>query len=153
MVAGQLRKESEEFASKKEKNIVDTYITPLADKLKTQNNYEIVSIKQMSKDFLLVYPTDLKVILCPIKVKEKGKDMFIRYFVLLPQDNNFKIYEWMYLKPYNFKNSQLGPSFMNQINTLTVWNFSFDRLDDNKFWNEYVLLKSGDNYKYLIEIN
>lgn len=152
MVADQLRKESEEFASKKEKEIIDKYITPLADKLKSQNSYEIVSIKQMSKDFLLVYPTDLKAILCPIKVKEKGKDMFIRYFVLLPHDNNYKIYEWTYLNPTNFKNSQMGPSFMDQINTLTVWNFSFDKLDDSKFWSEYVLLKSGDTYKYLTEV-
>jgi len=152
MVADQLRKENEEFASKKEKEIINRYITPLADKLKIQNNYEIVSIKQMSKDFLLVYPTDLKAILCPIKVKEKGKDMFIRYFVLLPQENNYKIYEWTYLNPNNFKNSQMGLSFMKQINTLTVWNFSFDKLDDSKFWSEYVLLKSGDTYKYLTEV-
>lgn len=152
MVADQLRKESEEFASKKEKEIIDKYITPLADKLKTQNNYDIVSIKQMSKDFLLVYPTDLNAILCPIKVKEKGKDMFIRYFVLLPQNNNYKIYEWTYLNPNNFKNSQMGLSFMDQINTLTVWNFSFDKLDDSKFWSEYVLLKLGDTYKYLTEV-
>ncbi|PBQ31907.1 hypothetical protein CNR22_09035 [Sphingobacteriaceae bacterium] len=152
MVANHLRKESEEFASKKEKEIIDKYINPLADKLKTQNNYEIVSIEQMSKDFLLVYPTDLKVILCPIKVKEKNKDMFIRYFVLLPQDSNYKTYEWTYLNPDNFKNSKLGPSFMDQINTLTVWNFSFDKLDDNKFWSENVLLRSGDTYKYLTEV-
>ena len=45
MVADQLRKESEEFASKKEKEIIDKYISPLADKLKTQYNYEIVSMK------------------------------------------------------------------------------------------------------------
>lgn len=152
MVADQLRKESEEFASKKEKEIIAKYITPLADRLKTQNNYEIVSIKQMSKDFLLVYPTDLKAILCPIKVKEKGKDMFIRYFVLLPQDNNYKIYEWTYLNPSNFKKSQMGPSFMDQINTLTVWNFSFDKLDDSKFWSDYVLLKPSDTFKYLKEV-
>jgi hypothetical protein len=152
MVADQLRKEIEEFASNKEKEIIDKYITPLADKLKTQNNYEIVSVKQMSKDFLLVYPTDLKAIICPIKVKENGKDMFIRYFVLIPQDNNYKIYEWTYLNPNNFKNAQMGPSFMDQINTLTVWNFSFDKLDDSKFWSEYVLLKSDDKYKYLKEV-
>lgn len=152
MVANQLRQESEEAASKKEKQIIDKYITPLVDKLKTQNNYEIVSLSQMSKSFLLVYPADFNVILAPIKVKNKGKDMIIRYFVLLPQDNNYNIYEWTYLNPDKFKNSQMGPSFMDQINTLTEWNFSFDKLDDGKFWNEYVLLKSGGTYKYLTEV-
>lgn len=152
MVADKLRKESVDFANKKEKEIIDKYITPLVDKLKTQNKYEIVSIKQMSKEFLLVYPTDFKAILCPIKVKEKNNEMFIRYFVLLNQDNNYNIYEWTYLNSNNFKNTQMGPSFMDQINTLTEWNFSFDTLDDSKFWSEYVLLKSGDSYKYLTEV-
>lgn len=152
VVANQMRKEQKELASKKELEIINKYVRPLTDKLKIQNNYEIVSIKQMSKDYLLVFPTDLKVILCPIKVKEKDKDMFIRYFVLLPHDNNYIIYEWTYLDPNNFKNSQLGPSFMDQINTLTVWNYTFDKLDDSKFWNEYVLSKSDDTYKYLKEV-
>ncbi len=152
IVANQLRKESKELAEKKDREIIDKFITPLIDELKAQNNYEVVSTNQMSKDFLLIYPTDLRVILCPVNVKEKGKDMFIRYFVLLPQEDHYKIYEWTYLNPDNFKNTQLGPSFIDQINTLTVWNYSFTRLDDHKFWNDYILIKESATYKYLQEV-
>ena len=38
---------------------------------------------------------------------------------------------------------------MEQINTLTDWNFSFKTLEDSKFWEKYVLLKKGDDFKYL----
>lgn len=153
VVAKQMIKEKEEISRKKELAIVDQYVRPLADKLKIQNNYENITIKHMSREYLLVYPPDMHVILCPIKVKEVDKEMFIRYFVLIPQDNSYKVYEWNYLNPNNFKNTQFGPSFIDQINTLTVWNYTYHQLDDNKFWNEYVLLKSGDTYKYLQEVN
>lgn len=152
VVANQMRKEKKELANKNELEIINKYIHPLTDKLKIQNNYESVSTKQMSKDFLLIYPSELTAILCPINVKEKDKETYIRYFVLLPQGTNYKIYEWTYLNPSNFINSRHGPSFIDQINTLTTWNYSFDKLDDSNFWNEYVLLKSGDEYKYLNEV-
>ena len=38
---------------------------------------------------------------------------------------------------------------MEQINTLTTWNFSIKKLNDKDFWEKYVLLKVDDNYKYL----
>jgi len=152
VIARQIKREEAEAAHRKELEIMNKYIRPLADKLKIQNNYEIVSTSQMSKDFLLIYSSAFNVILCPVNVKEKDKDMYIRYFVLLPQDDTFKIYEWTFLNPSDFKNSHIGPSFMDQINTLTTWNYTFVRLDDITFWNKYVLPRSGDTYNYLTEV-
>jgi hypothetical protein len=152
VVANQMRKEKEEMVKKKELEIVNKYIAPLLDKLKAENTYETVSTKQMSKDYLLIYPKDWSVIICPINVKEKDKEVFIRYFVLIPNEDNYKIYEWTYINPSNFKNDPTKSSFMEQINTLTTWNFSYSTIDDSKFWNDYVLLKLSDSFMFLKEI-
>lgn len=149
IVANQLKKEAAEKAKTFDQNIIKEIIRPLSEKIKTEGKYEIVSLKHMSKDYLLIYPTDKSIVLTPIKVKEKDDEMFLRYFVLIPNKDNYDIYEWNYLDPKKFKNTHLGPSFMDQINTLTTWNFSYKNLDDQEFWEKYVLLKSGDNYKYL----
>lgn len=149
IVANQLKKDASAKSENFDRKIIEEITRPLSEKIKIEGNYEIVSLKQMSKDYLLIYPTDKSIILTPIKVKEKEGEMFIRYFVLIPNKDSYDIYEWNYLDPKKFKNSQLGPSFMDQINTLTTWNFSYKNLDDKDFWEKYVLLKVGDNYKYL----
>jgi len=149
IVANQLKKNATAKAENFDRNIIEEITRPLSEKIKTEGNYEIISLKHMSSDYLLIYPNDKSIILTPIKVKEKDGEMFIKYFVLIPNKVNYDIYEWNYLDPKKFKNTQLGPSFMDQINTLTTWNFSYINLDDKKFWEKYVLLKTGDSYKYL----
>lgn len=151
IVANQLKKETAEKAKNFHQNIIEEVIRPLSERIKVEGNYEIVSLKQMSKDYLLIYPNDKSILLTPIKVKEKDGEMFLRYFVLIPNKDNYDTYEWNYLDPKKFKNTQLGPSFMDQINTLTTWNFSFKNLDDKEFWDKYVLVKSNGEYKYLEE--
>ena len=49
------------------------------------------------------------------------------------------------------KNSKLVPSFMEQINTLVTWNYSYKKLDNPEFWEKYVLIKVGNDYKYLVK--
>lgn len=149
IVANQLKKEAAAKVEYFDRNLIDEIIRPLSEKIKTEKNYEIVSLKQMSKDHLLIYPTDKSIILIPIKVKEKDGEFFLKYFVLIPNKDNYDIYEWNYLDQKKFKNSQLGPSFMEQINTLTAWNFSYKNVDDKEFWEKYILAKARDNYRYL----
>lgn len=152
IVANQLKKETAEKAKNFNQNIIEEIIRPLSERIKEEGNYEIVSLNQMSKDYLLIYPNDKSILLTPIKVKEKDGEMFLRYFVLIPKKDNYDIFEWNYLDPKKFKNTQLGPSFMDQINTLTTWNFSYKNLDDREFWEKYVLIKSNEEYKYLEEL-
>ena len=134
-----------------ENKIINEVIKPLTEKIKVEGNYEIVSLNQMAYDYLLVYPKEKNVILSPINVKKRGSDMFIRYFVLIPHNEDYEIYEWNYLDQKKFKNSKSVPSFMEQINTLVTWNFSYKKLDNPEFWEKYVLLKAGNDYKYLIK--
>ena len=113
----------------------------------------MVTLKTGITHNLLVYPSVKKVILSAIIVKEKDKERFLRYFVLLLQKNKkYKIYEWIYLNPADFTNTNSYPNVYTQLNTLTVWNYTFDTLDDQNFWNDYVLIKSGKKYKYLKEV-
>lgn len=134
-----------------EGKIINEIIKPLTEKIKVEGNYEMVSLNQMAYDYLLVYPKEKNVILSPINVKERGGDMFIRYFVLIPNNEEYEIYEWNYLDQKKFKNSKSLPSFMEQINTLVTWNYSYKRLDNPEFWEKYVLIKAGNDYKYLIK--
>ncbi|MBD1397902.1 hypothetical protein H9Q13_12060 [Pontibacter sp. JH31] len=152
IVANQLKKEATEKAKNFDQNIIDDIIRPLSERIKMEGNYELVSLNQMSKDYLLIYPNDKSILLTPVKVKEKNGEMFLRYFVLIPNKDNYDIYEWNYLEPKKFKNIQMGPSFMDQINTLTTWNFAYKNLDDKEFWDKYVVVKSNGEYKYLKEI-
>ena len=105
----------------------------------------------MAYDYLLVYPKEKNVILSPINVKKRGSAMFIRYFVLIPHDEDYEIYEWNYLDQKKIKNSKLVPSFMEEINTLVTWNYSYKKLDNPEFWEKYVLIKVGNDYKYLVK--
>lgn len=134
-----------------EKKILNEIIKPLTEKIKVEGNYEIVSLNHMAYDYLLIYPKEKNIILAPINVKKRGSDMFIRYFVLIPHDEDYEIYEWNYLDQKKFKNSKNVPSFMEQINTLVTWNYSYKKLDNPEFWEKYVLIKAGNDYKYLIK--
>jgi len=142
-------KKEGEASIKFEEKIINEIISPLSEKIKVEDNLEIVSLKHKAYDYLLIYPIEKNVILSPINVNKKGSDMFIRYFVLIPNDEDYEIYEWNYLDQNKFKNKAKVPSFMEQINTLTTWNFSIKKLNDKDFWEKYVLLKVDDNYKYL----
>jgi len=63
-----------------------------------------------------------------------------------------KLYEWNYFETLAIKGNLFGSEVVDQIGSLTEWNFSVDNLNDEKFWNQYVLLKQGNGYKYLKEI-
>lgn len=148
IVATQLMDEREASDKLKHQAITDRYINPVTEKL--QKKYETAQIKPASRDHVLIYPTDERAILCPVKVKESGKDEVLLYVVLVKQpDNTYKTYEWTYLRQIDFKNTKSGPDLIDQLNTVTRWNYAYTRLDDDKFWNERVLLKSGGSYQFL----
>ncbi|SDL87975.1 hypothetical protein SAMN05421820_102387 [Pedobacter steynii] len=38
---------------------------------------------------------------------------------------------------------------MENLAKITKWDYSYDTLDDEQFWNNYVLLKENGAYRYL----
>lgn len=153
MVADELTKEKHDREVVKDTEILLKYIHPFTAHLKSSERYDSVSIYIDPHDYPLVYPPNRSVVLFPIEVSEKNKDLLIRYFVLLEQkDSTYKLYEWSYLKNTKYTDSSLTPYFMRQMNTLTYWNYALDYLDDENFWSEYVFKKSGSTYLYLTEV-
>jgi len=98
-------------------------------------------------DQSLIYPTDKSIAINPVLVTNAKGTKTIHYFVLLSNKN--ELYEWTYFEPKQVNDVFWGSLIVDQISTLTNWNFSVESLNDKKFWNESVLLKSGDSYKYL----
>lgn len=149
IVADGLKIEQSEKDKDFDKTIIETYVNPYITELASKGNYEQVTLNQMSKPHLLIYPKEKNIILCPYNIKGKKENKFINYIVLIKTESGFDLYKWNYLKPDDFKNKANGPSFMEQIKTLTDWNFSFKTLDNSEFWTKYVLLKEDDDFKYL----
>lgn len=98
----------------------------------------------------LIYPTDKSVVINPTLITNKEGVKTIHYFVILDNLNN--IFEWNYFEPKVVIDNLYGSQVVDQISTLTDWNFSVDNLNDMEFWNKYVLLKTESKYKYLTEI-
>ena len=118
----------------------------LYQNLKTANSTMYTKIAEQS----LIYPTDKFVVINPVQITSNKGVKTIHYFVLLGSKNN--LYEWIYFEPKEVTNTFWGSLVVNQMSTLTNWNFSIENLNDKTFWDESVLLKSGDSYKYLKEI-
>lgn len=153
IVAKKFRKEKRDSLRLKDSEIINTYIKPLTDKLNAQKKYEVVSLRYKFFDHIFVNTSDRKVILCPVNLKERGKDSTLKYFVLLQDQNNrYKLYEWNYFESSNSSNNDSIHTLKDQINSLTYWEYSIDTVDDPKFWNEYVLKQSSGKYVYLAEV-
>jgi hypothetical protein len=130
--------------------IYEDNILALINFLESKEKYDYVTSNQVSSEYKLIYPQDRSSIICPIRVKPIGQEPFLRYFALIRiSDNSYELYEWHYLDKNDFQNTALGPDLMKQLNTLTKWNFSMKQIDDSNFWNEYVLTKDDNSYKYL----
>lgn len=150
IVADQLKEAKEASDKLKEQAIVDKYMIPLTEKLK--KNYESVQLESVSRDFLLIYPTDERVMLCPVNVKKNGAEALL-YVILVKQPNNtYKTYEWTYVPNSTAKESKPSNELMDRLNSVTKWNYAYSRLEDDHFWNDLVLLKSNGSYLFLKEL-
>src|SRR5690554_4168859 len=152
IVASEMRKHDREQREQFEINFSETVLTPFFDNYIKKSDMGILEYKKLNgKNYAIIYPRDKRIILCPILFNYKDDKSELHYFVLLPADNDqYYIYKWNYFDPVTPKyKSMYGGDINEQLNTVTTWNFSFDYLEDKRFWDEYVLKKSGDNYEYL----
>lgn len=154
IVASEMRKQDREQREQFEINFSETVLTPFFSSYIKKSDMGILEYKKLNgKKFAIIYPRDKSIFLCPILFNYKDDKSELHYYILIPADNDHHIYKWNYFEPVTPKyNSMYGGDINEQLNTITTWNFSFDYLEDKKFWNKYVLKKSGDNYDYLEEI-
>jgi hypothetical protein len=117
-----------------------------------QDPKEFAKYSMMYKKLTLIYPEERDVTINPIMITKENGNKNLRYFVSIKGDNS--VYEWTYFKPKEIpeKTWHYGSAIIEQLQTLTEWNFSYEILNDKKFWENYVLFKTDKKYKYLKEI-
>lgn len=146
IVADSLRKEKQSKNTSFEEQLNENIFKPTYEVLKKNNpnNYSKLSVHS------LIYSEDRDLAINPVLVTDKQGIKKLHYFVVF--NDSPKLYEWNYFEPLVIKGNLFGSEIVDQIGSLTEWNFSVDNLNDEKFWNQYVLLKQGNDYKYLKEI-
>ena len=126
-----LEKENAEFDNIQKGVFAEFYL-----KLKSENSEIYNKISEHS----LIYPSNKSVVINPTLITNKTGIKTIHYFVML--DNEPTIYEWTYFQPKVLTDNHYGRQVVDQISSLTDWNFSVDNLNDMEFWNKYVLSKT-----------
>ncbi|MFB6456428.1 hypothetical protein ACE38W_14240 [Chitinophaga sp. Hz27] len=149
IVADELKKEkateAKAFALHHGNTILEPFFKQLA-----ANKSDHIEYDKIYGEFALIYPKDRHVILTPMKlISDKGKKT-IHYYVSFP--GNKQVYEWTYF-PVTPVGDIVYEYVPDTIGSLTQWDFSYSSLDDDNFWEKYVLLKEGNGYKYLKQVN
>ncbi|MHC8950041.1 hypothetical protein [Sphingobacterium hungaricum] len=142
IVANTLRIEAEEENAKFYETTEPRY-SEFYSKLKSTNPKEFTNISVHS----LVFPIDRSVTINPILATDNKGKKTLRYYVIV--NGSSDIYEWTYFQPKEIPEDEFGNQVIEQIGSLTNWNFSADNLNDSEFWNNYVLKKANDVYVYL----
>ncbi len=153
IVADQLREEKRK-KDEQSTNFIRTEFLPQFY-LKYCKTNSLVGINKLNgNDIPLIFPSDKSIFLSPILLDLGKENKELHYFVLKPNgENSFAIYKWNYFAPIKPQYGNMyGQEINEQLNQITKWNFSFDTLDDFEFWEKYVLLKTGENFKYLTKI-
>ncbi|WP_100612880.1 hypothetical protein [Confluentibacter lentus] len=146
IIADSLRREKQSKNTSFEEQLNENVFKPKYEILKKNNpdSYSKLSVHS------LIYSENRDLAINPVLVTDKEGIKKLHYFVAF--NDSKKIYEWNYFEPLAIQGNLFGSEVVDQIGSLTEWNFSVDNLNDEKFWNQYVLLKQGNDYKYLKEI-
>ena len=146
IVADSFRKEKQSENTSFEEQLNENVFKPNYEILKKNNpnNYSKLSVHS------LIYSENRDLAINPVLITDKDGVKKLHYFVAFKDSR--KLYEWNYFEPLDIKGNLFGSEVVDQIGSLTEWNFSVDNLNDEKFWKQYVLLKQGNDYKYLKEI-
>lgn len=146
IVANGMRDENSEQNSEFVKKMIEDVFKPNYELLKKEDPNQYSKISEHS----LIFSKTRKVVINPILVTNNKGMKTIHYFIAF--DNSKDFYEWTYFSPFQIEDDSFGSEVVEQIGSLTDWTFSSDNLNDSEFWNNNVLLKSGDQYKYLKKI-
>jgi hypothetical protein len=152
IVANGLKQKKKEENENFEQRISETIFIPFYEKSITQNPKEFSKYSMMYKKLTLIYPEKRDVILNPIMITDGKGQNTLKYFLTFKDEKT--IYEWTYLTSQTLpkKAWHYGSDIIEQLKPITEWNFGFNTLDDKIFWEKYVLLKTGNSYKYLTKI-
>jgi hypothetical protein len=153
IVAEKMREAAAERAGKFKELLGEQVLRPFLEQQKEKRPDEFADYSLMYEKFTLIFPKDRTVVLNPILIKNTKGQRQIKYLVVLPESN--EIYEWTYLKPRVFesKSWHYGSEIVEQLSSITKWNFGFETLDDTSFWSNYVMKREKNEYVYLKKLN
>lgn len=143
IVADKLRDDKTKSNESFEKNKLENIFKPYYESL--------LKNKSISKysEHSLIFPVNKNMSINPVLFTDNKHTLTIHYFV----NYNGSLYEWNYISPKIINdNLDFGETVVNDMEKLTDWNFSVDNLNDDNFWNNYVLKKSGEDYLYLKKV-
>lgn len=146
IVANEMKDENSLQNSQFEKKMIEQVFKPNYLLLKNKKPGQYSTISEHS----LIFSKAKNVVINPILATDNKGLKTIHYFVAF--DNSKDLFEWTYFPPAQVKENSFGSTVVEQISSLTDWTFSNDNLNDSEFWDNNVLLKSGNEYKYLKEI-
>lgn len=147
IVAKILRKKNNQLNAEFEDYMKEEVFDKYFKNLKNTNPDKYTKISPHS----IICPTDRNIALNPILITNKDDVKTVHYFVSLKDSQ--EVYEWTYFEPSIVPTTFYGSEVVDQISSLTEWNFSVDNLNDQTFWNEYVLKKKDGTYIYLSKVN
>ncbi|WP_316839759.1 hypothetical protein [Pedobacter gandavensis] len=120
---------------------------PFYDAAIKSGQYQISGYNPVLKDNLFIYNTDKSMIINPIEITDGKGQISLRYFVFLRSSG--EVHEWNYFPAFKMKKRSIENGIMKNLATITKWDYSYDTLDDEQFWSNYVLLKENGVFKYL----
>jgi hypothetical protein len=99
---------------------------------------------------ILIYTGQRDVVIHPALIADEKGDLSIHYYVFL---NGNEAYEWTYF-PVESASELSIETVKTKLNALTGFFFEqYSIIRDQRFWDQYVLKKNGENYAYLRRIN
>jgi len=147
LVADRLKEERKVLVDNFKDSIANHVFKPFYDAAIKSKQRQIAGYEPVLKNFLLIYSKEKKVIINPMAIKDDKGVVKQRYFVFLPASG--EVFEWNYFPPFIKKKGNFENRIMENLAKITRWNYSYDTLDDEQFWNNYVLIKESGVYKYL----
>lgn len=150
LVASTLRAEKEEQEEVWQDSIRNNVFAPFYQGLAASAENDLKGNSPILNKSVLIYNKTKTNILNPEQIKDAKGNTYVRFFLFEASSGN--IFEWTYFPPYQKKKGNAENGVMSNLNTVTDWNYSFDTLDDENFWNNCVLLKDNGKFKYLTRL-
>ncbi len=147
IVADELRKLDEKEKELYQDKIIKTIIQPKLENLKrnSPNKYHAYS------KGIFIHSKNREITINPIVITDSDGIDTMHYNVLFKNSNN--LYKWTYFSDEVVKNRfSFSSILLDNLESITSWNFSLDELNDSMFWENYVIARKGNEYLYLEQI-
>lgn len=128
-------------------------VLPFFEYLRINEPNQYVKFHELRANFISIFPEHKKYTIFCASVLNAKQELHLNYFVYLVQER--AIYKWTYFEPSKLQQYEFyGDAIINDLQKISNWNHidfldSSCTLDDQAFWDNYVIAKANDQYLYL----